>query len=253
MKHAAPIFSGSLLLASSVYGAAPAPDRLSPAPYIVPGAQPAPTSVSGWADRCTDFTINGWGFKDPKNFVKLMQVFSNPAIYLEFARRMQDPESYSRVASLMMDPRTAKNYLEWSDPTIYLKWMQAFIDPGFYLESMRPFLDPSTYIRWMALPVDQRAWSAGVNMMNPAMWMKWMTAGANPRVSEPLVKTSDPEAPIKWLQTAGDPANFHAWTEWWQTAAKGNTVVPYSAGPPYGMPATKSPMPGPEANSGTMP
>ncbi|MGA7180713.1 MAG: hypothetical protein WBX11_14160 [Thiobacillaceae bacterium] len=151
---------------------------------------------------------------------------------------MQDPEAYARVANLMMDPRTVKNYLEWSDPGIYTKWMQAFMNPDFYVQAMRPFMDPSTYVRWIALPMDQRAWSVGWNMMNPAMWVTWMTAGMDPKVMEPLAKAADLNTSVKWLQPAGDPANFRAWTEAWQTPGQGSTFVPFNAGTPFGTPGS---------------
>jgi hypothetical protein len=130
---------------------------------------------------------------------------------MEFARRMEDPESYARVVSLMMDPATAKNYLEWSDPAIYAKWLQALVDPNFYTAVMRPVIDPTTYLRWMALPVDQRAWSVGLNTMNPMVWMKWMTAGLNPKIISPFFKAADPSTSARWLQAAADPANIRVW------------------------------------------
>ncbi|MGA7180714.1 MAG: hypothetical protein WBX11_14165 [Thiobacillaceae bacterium] len=82
MKQAASILIGSILLTTSAWAAAPEPGRPGPPVDKSPGWQPAPTSVGGWADRCTDFTINSWGFKDPKNFVRLIELYSNPAIYL---------------------------------------------------------------------------------------------------------------------------------------------------------------------------
>ncbi|MGO9443782.1 MAG: hypothetical protein ACLPXB_03280 [Thiobacillaceae bacterium] len=214
-------------------GQPPLPQPGPPMPAPVersPGWQPAPTSIGAWADRCSDFTINGWGFKDPKNFVKLTQLFSNPAIYLEFSRRMQDPESYARVAGLIMDPRTTENYMEWSNPVIYSKWMQALMDPNFYTEAMRPFMDPSTYVHWMSLSTDQSAWNVGGNMMNPAMWMKWMTAWMNPKVMEPFTKISEASASRNGVQAAGDPPNAAAWLGWGQSPGQAGGFVPFNAG-----------------------
>jgi hypothetical protein len=243
MKRPALILYSSILFTTLACAAEPEPGQ-APIGGKSPGWQPAPTSVSDWADRCTDFTVNGWGFKDPKNFVKLMELFSNPAIYVEFSRRMQDPESYARIAGLMMDPATAKNYMEWSDPAIYAKWMQASMDPNFYFSAMRPFMDPATYLRWMALPMDQGAWSVGANMMNPAMWMKWMTAGMNPKVMQPLAKAADPNTSMQWLQAAGDPANFRAWSGWTPTPGQGNSFNPFNPGTWFGTPGSTTTKPG---------
>ncbi len=105
----------------------------------MPGWQPASGDTEAWTDRCSDFTVNGWGFnKDPKNFVKLVNLFSDPAIYLEFAGRMQDPEAYARVAKLMLDPGTAQNYLEWGNPIVYGRWMQASGDPDKAIALLMP-------------------------------------------------------------------------------------------------------------------
>jgi hypothetical protein len=210
MKQSAWIVSAALLFTASAYAVEPEPAQAPAAPPAIklPGWQSAPSNVNDWADRCTDSTVNGWGFKDPRNFPKLLELFSDPAIYLEFAKRMQDPESYARVVGQMLDPATAKNYLEWSDPGIYTRWLQAIADPNFYSASLRPLTDPGTLMRWAALPIDQRTWSLGLNTLNPGTWLKWATAGFNPKVVGPLVKAADPTLPLRWLQTAGNPANL---------------------------------------------
>lgn len=254
MKQPALILYGSILLATLACAAEPEPGQ-TPSGDKSPGWQPAPTNISDWADRCTDTTVNGWGFKDPKNFVKLMGLFSSPDIYVEFFRRMQDPESYARIAGLMMDPGTVKNYMEWSDPVIYAKWMQASMNPNFYFEAMRPFMDPSTYLHWMTLPLNQRAWSAGMNMMNPATWMKWMTAGTNPRVTEPLAKASDPNTSMRWLQAASDPANFRAWNGWSPTPGQGQSgsFNPFNPGTLFAAPESTTQAPAPENGDASKP
>lgn len=182
--------------------------------YKVPGWQAAPGNIKDWADRCSDFTVNGWGFKDPKNFVKLVELFSDPAIYLEFAQRMQDPEAYVRMLSQMLDPATAKNYLEWGDPVIYTKWSAAMFDPNFLMSVLRPGLDMGTYMRWGTVPLDTRWWAVAMNTMNPALWAKWMAAPLNPKVMEPLYKAADPNTSLKWAQALSDPGNLQGWSRW---------------------------------------
>lgn len=209
-----------LLYATASYGVVAEPGRPA-AEYQAPGWQPAPANVKEWADRCTDSTVNGWGFKDPRNFTKLVGLFSDPAIYLEFAQRMQDPESYARMANLMLDPATAKNYLEWGDPVIYTKWMTALFDPNFLMSALRPGLEVGTYVRWASVPMDPRWWAVAFNTMNPAVWAKWMTAPVNPKVMEPLAKAADPNTALKWSQALADPGNYQGWTQW-TAALQGN-------------------------------
>jgi hypothetical protein len=207
MPHQSWLLSTAIIIASPVFAAASEPAQPQSVRPL-PGSQPAPGNVADWADRLTDTTVNGWAFKDPKNFPKLIELFSDPSIYLEFARRMQDPVAYARVVGQMLDPATARNYLEWSDPAIYTRWSQALADPDFYTATLKPLADPATLMRWATLPIDQRAWSVGLNTMNPVTWLKWMTAGVNPKVMSPLAKALDPTTPLRWLQAVANPANI---------------------------------------------
>ena len=197
----------AVLLASAVCAAEPE-TASAPVTTRLPGWQTAPGNTADWVDRLSDTTVNGWSFKDPKNFQKLLELSGDPAIYLEFAKRMQDPEFYAGVIGQAMNPATAKNYMEWSDPAIYMRWMQAFADPNFYATAALSPLNLTNAMHWAAMPIDQRGWSIGLNMVNPAMWMKWMTAPLNPKVMAPLVKVVEPTLPLHWLQEAVNPTNF---------------------------------------------
>lgn len=204
------------LFAASVQAADPAPAQpaaqqapaQAPAKAQAPGWQPAPENVSAWADRCTDFTVNSWGFKDPKNTIQLIGMFSDPAIFLEFAQRTLNPESYARIAGTLLDPATASNYLEWTDPVIYTRWSAALMDPNFYTQAMQPMLDPATYMRWASASMDPRWWGVGVQAMNPGTWMNWAMAPLNPKVMAPVMKAADLNNTLKWSQAMADPANY---------------------------------------------
>jgi hypothetical protein len=195
----------SLLLACSHPALADTP--AAPA-RKAPGWQPVPKTVQAWADRCTNFTINSWGFKDPKNFVKFVEMFSEPAIWLEFAKRSQDPKSWVRVANTMVDPGAAKNYLEWTDPEIYLKWAVAFMNPEFYYSLALPFLDPTKYVRWATTPLDPRFLNLVVKGLSPETWMAWITAPMDPDNWSPMVKALDPQNMLKWVQVLADPHSY---------------------------------------------
>ena len=176
--------------------------------HKTPGWQPPPATVEDWADRCTDFTINGWGFKDPKNFVKLVNTFSEPAIYLEYAQRALDPKFFFKMLGTLADPATAKNYLEWTDPVIYTRWAAGAFDPGFYTDLTLSFADPGKYLRWMTAPLDPRWWSVALNTMNPAVWVKWMTAPLDPEAFKLLAKVTDPNTPLQWSQVLTDSKSY---------------------------------------------
>jgi|GEM_PF-2925293 len=186
------------LLINSAYAAAP------DAPSL---AAESATGTQRFADRCTDFTTNSWAFKAPRNFLKWLDVFTDPAIYLEFADRGMDPQSYVRSLSSMLDPGTPRNYLEWSNPEIYNQWAQSAFEPEFYTAVNSILFDPGRMMRWVMLPIDERAWSVLGKAINPTTWVKWMNAPFDPKTQELLAKAANPETTRLWLEALGDPNN----------------------------------------------
>ena len=201
-------FALSLAICCAHPAYATAPEDAVVPDHKSPGWQPPPAAVGDWADRCSDFTVNSWSFKDPKNFALWLNTFTEPAIYMEFGERMQEPRNWSKMLGTLVDPGTAKNYLEWSDPAIYAKWAGAAANPAFYTSVMMPFLDPGKYMRWMMAPLNPRAWAMATNMMNPALWTKWATAPADPQILAPLAKAGDPNNLTRWTQVLNDPRSY---------------------------------------------
>lgn len=219
-----------LFLAAALSGAAPAalaaqtPSDLRPSPEAgtdrtapnpppaghaelppPPGAAPPPATIPGWADRCTDFRTIGWGIKAPENFLNLVRVFSEPDIYLEFARRALDPQAYVRVAGTIPEPATAGNFLEWGDPRIYLKWAAAFLDPGFYGHLMAIFMDPGKPVRWAMAPSDPRTVEIMATAANPATAVGWMAAPLRAESWAPVTKALNPDTFAAWGRVLEDP------------------------------------------------
>lgn len=178
-------------------------------PDIPPQPQSGPSSDAtlNMADRCTDFTTNGWAFKAPRNFLKWLDVFSDPGIYLEFARRSLDPQSYVRTFSSMLDPGTPRNYLEWSNPEIYTQWAQAAAEPEYYTAVNSILFDPGRLMRWIMLPIDERAWKVVGTAFDPNTLLKWLTAPNDPKTQALLAKAANPETARLWLEALTDPKN----------------------------------------------
>lgn len=176
---------------------------------------PAVSSTQRFADRCTDFTTNGWAFKAPRNFLKWLDAFTDPAIYIEFANRSLDPQSYVRTLSSMLDPGTPRNYLEWSNPEIYNQWAQAAAQPEYYTAVNSILFDPGRLMRWVMLPIDGRAWGVVGKAVNPETWLKWFNAPADPKTQELFAKAANPETARLWLEALGDPKN----TPWFSAPA----------------------------------
>ncbi len=182
----------------------------------------APSSnVTRWADRCTNLTSSGWAFKGPRNFLQWLDVFSDPAIWLEFGRRGLDPQSYVRSLSTAMDPGTAKNFLEWTDPEIYEKWARAAAEPDFSTAVNAILFDPGRIMRWAMLPTDARTWNLLATAFSPATWTKWLTAPFHPGTQALIAKALDPETALNWSRALADPASYPA-------LKAGNPPVPES-------------------------
>jgi hypothetical protein len=197
-------------------------ERTPPAPeQTVAAAQPS-SNVTRWADRCTDFTTNGWAFKAPRNFLKWLDTFTDPGIYLEFANRSLDPQAYVRTLSSMLDPGTPRNYLEWSNPEIYNQWAQAAAQPEYYTAVNSILFDPGRLMRWVMLPLDERAWNVVGTTLNPNTWLKWLNAPADPKTQELFAKAANPDTARLWLEALGDPKN----TPWFNLP-----TTPYGAQP----------------------
>jgi len=198
-------------------------------------AGPSSGAIHNMADRCTDFTTNGWAFKAPRNFLKWLDVFTDPAIYLEFALRSLDPQSYVRTFSSMLDPGMPRNYLEWTDPEIYNQWAQAAAEPEFYNAVNTIVFDSGRLMRWMMLPVDERAWKVAGTALNPETWLKWLSAPVDARTQALFVKAADPKTAQRWLEALIDPKN----TPWFNLP-----TTPYGGAHPA---ATVKPVALPEA------
>ena len=171
-------------------------------------ATASPTKVQRWADRCTDFTTNGWAFKAPANFLAWLDVFSDPGIWLEFGRRSLDPQAYVRSANSLLEPAMVKNYLEWTDPVIYEKWAAALAEPQFITDMNAILFDPGRLMRWVMLPLEPKAWNLLLATGNPEIWLKWFNAPADPDVQALWAKAADPETFLRLQEALQDPANY---------------------------------------------
>ena len=220
-------------LSISVAHAAPPEALPDTPPAQLQRAPETDSSTQRFADRCTDFTTNGWAFKAPRNFLKWLDAFTDPAIYIEFADRSLDPQSYVRTLSSMLDPGTPRNHLEWSNPEIYNQWAKSAAQPEFYTAINATLFDPGRMMRWVMLPLDGRAWSVAGKAINPETWLKWLNAPADPKTQELLAKAANPETARLWLEALVDPKN----TPWFNIPATSYTAQPVAQPMPAAKPA----------------
>ena len=161
-----------------------------------------------WADRCTNFTTTTWAFKAPDNFLKWLDVFSDPAIWLEFTRRGMDPEYALRSAETLLDAETAHNFLEWADPGIPERWAVSLVRPDFYVAVSSVLFDSRRMMRWAMLPLDPKVLRLAGTAINPIIWAKWLAFPADSRVSAYVAKAMDPLTVEEWRRELADSRNY---------------------------------------------
>ena len=161
-----------------------------------------------WADRCTNFTTTTWAFKAPDNFLKWLDVFSDPAIWLEFTRRGMDPDYALRSADTLLDAETAHNFLEWADPGIPEKWAVALVRPDFYVAVSSVLIDSSRMLHWAMLPLDPKLLRLAGTAINPLTWARWLAFPADARVRAYVAKALDPMTAEEWRRELADSRNY---------------------------------------------
>ncbi len=207
MKPNAPTLLILLFLATGPSSAATPTSTPTSTPAT--SAEPAPSArVLTMADRCTDFTTNGWGFKSPRNFLHWLDIFSTPDIHLEFARRALDPLQTVRALNSLLDPGTPRNYLEWTHPELYEGWMRALPEPEFQQAVLGIVGDADRLARWIALPADPRPWRLLADAFSVNTVNAWLTAPTNPATQALFARASDPATFENWVRELADPDNY---------------------------------------------
>jgi hypothetical protein len=198
---------------------------------VAPTAPNVPQTPEGWLNRMSDFTKNQSAFKDPKVFVPWANAVTEPAFYTTMGNMMMDPNGWTHMFGTMMDPNAYRNYAEWADPNVYMKWMAASMDPNFYTALLSQMTDPGKMMRWAMMPMDPKLWSMMMQGMNPAMYMKWMMAPISPQTMQLGMAPLNPNLYMNWMGTAMNPSTYGSWGNWLQPMANGGTAAPTFAWP----------------------
>lgn len=170
-------FALSVALASPTVGAAglPAPDA---------NAGDLPASPEAWLARMLDATRNGSAFKDPNAFAEWLDAITEPRFMTALAATAVDPSTYPNAMANAIDPAAARNWSEFTDPQLYLRWMLASANPSFQQAIVTRMTRPDKAKRWAeaaARPTEYgavltRFGSAPAAWMQPAVAMAWVGA-----------------------------------------------------------------------------
>ncbi len=168
-----------------------------PMPYPAPLPQAAtgatPKTADQWVGRMTDFTQNASAFKDPAAFAAWTNAMTDPSMVSAMGVQMMEPGNLLRSMTTMMQPGTTGNFMQFSDPSIYMKWGTAMMNPMWYTQMATSMADPGKMMRWAMLPMDPKMMGMGMQMMNPNLYMKWMMTPTDPRAMSLMFAPMNPQ------------------------------------------------------------
>jgi outer membrane protein OmpA-like peptidoglycan-associated protein len=199
-----------------------------------PQAAATPKTPEEWMTRMTDFTRNSSAYRDPRAFVAWSHAVTEPGFVLTAAKGAMEPGGWLNMMNSMATPDAVKNYMGFSDPNVYLRWMQASMDPAFYTAMLTQFSDPGKMMRWAMMPLDPRVLDVAMTAVNPNTYIRWPMAGMDPRTWNLMGNVMNPALYTSMLGTAlntgaAEPL-VNPWLSWRPTNVVGASS-PWGADP----------------------
>lgn len=229
-----------------------------------------PQTPEQWLARMTDFSRNMSAFRDPKVFVPWSNAVTEPGFYVAMAKGMSDPGGWLNMLNSMANPDMVRNYVQFLDPSVTIRWISASADPAFATALLTQLSDPGKMMRWGMMPLDPKLWDLTLSMFNPNTYIRWPMAMLDPRawnlmgnVANPALYTGMAGALVN-AQPGKDPlSNWLAWkpaptvqgagsfSMWDPVAMVGNLAgyipglnsLPLPALPNIGLPTFSAPVP----------
>ncbi|MFN3594499.1 MAG: OmpA family protein [Thiobacillaceae bacterium] len=230
----------TLAASTSVMAAEPAP-----ASSVLAGQpdKPVPQTPEAWLARMTDFTQNLSAFRDPRVFMPWLNTVTEPNFYTAALIGMQDPVGWLNMLNSMLNPNAYRNWAQFADPAITMRWIAAGVDPAFYTALTTILTDPGKAMRWALWPADPKLWGAFLNLLNPGLYLKWTLAPLDPRALTLMTNAVNPVTYLGWMGAVMDPRTYGpTWANLLtyqaaSPAAQGNPWVPQT-GAQAGAPLT---------------
>jgi outer membrane protein OmpA-like peptidoglycan-associated protein len=177
-----------------------------------------PQTPEQWLARMTDFTRNMSAFRDPKVFVPWTNAVTEPGFYVAMSKGMMDPGGWLNMMNSMANPDVVRNYAQFLDPNITIKWVNAGADPAFYTALLTQLSDPGKLMRWGMLPLDPKVWDLTLSMFNPNTYIRWPMAMLDPRawnlmgtIANPALYTGMAGALVN---AQPDGSALNSWLSW---------------------------------------
>ncbi len=181
-----------------------------PASSVLAGQpdKPVPQTPEAWLARMTDFTQNLSAFRDPRVFLPWLNTVTEPNFYTAALIGMQDPVGWFNMLNSMVNPNAYRNWAQFADPAITMRWFAAAADPAFYTALTTILTDPGKAMRWALWPADPKLWGAFLNLMNPGLYLKWTLAPLDPRALSLMANVANPATYLGWMGAMMDPRTY---------------------------------------------
>ncbi len=157
-----------------------------------------------WLAMMLDSTRHGVAFKNPKAFSEWLGAVTEPRFMTALATVAMEPDAYSQALDKLIDPETARNWAEFVDPALLMRWMSASVDPEFYLAIFNRMSDLEKYRRWAILPTTSEAIGVAATALRPATYSNWFNAGSSPKNQALASRVLDPGTYAIWLTAFAD-------------------------------------------------
>lgn len=157
-----------------------------------------PATPEAWAERMLYSGRNGAAVKDPAAFAEWLDAVTEPRFMTALASVAADPATYPKALSSAIDPAAARNWSEFTDPQLYLRWMLASANPSFQQAIIHRMTDPGKMKRWVeavSRPEPQVQTLVALGRA-PAAWMR---APLATDYYTPLARMSQPATPMAWF------------------------------------------------------
>lgn len=114
-----------------------------------PSRADLPRTPRDWLERMLDSTRHGIAFKDPQAFVEWLDAMTEPQFMTALATTTLESNSYQKSLQNLIRPETARNWAEFSNPILYMRWMITGSNPDFYKAIIERLVDPEKIARWV--------------------------------------------------------------------------------------------------------
>lgn len=156
----------------SVFDRLALPASSKAAPQSISRQVTLPASPEAWLARMMDPTKNGLAAKNPELFAEWLDAVTEPRFMTALASVAMAPDTYSNTLGKAIDPAAVRNWAEFADPQIYLRWMAAGIDPRFYQAIFNRMTDSGKLRRWGFYPTSTEALNREARTPGTQEWLQ---------------------------------------------------------------------------------